>query len=228
MNSTTNANLDVLCAESVLRSLCKGKWTDLTLDLNDYVQGGSQDEPIRIRTVAESLSEEWYNPDHDDWVNEEQKQLAVEHNTFWSLMWSPDTPVGSCAVHGYNLGTIVLPEFHGASDALLISYLPQEMLKGSLTKFETRLRALLYRPDDHLHLSYNHHKSSYIETDKAVDEIRHGETVHNWATPHCRAMAMVLDSIWILSVGGIRVSSHSLLTALLTVERLALGGTANA
>ncbi len=203
-----------MCAESALRSLCKGKWTDLSLDLNDYVQCGTNVDPFRIRTVAESLSEEWYDPDRDDWVSEEQKQLAVEHNTFWSLYWSPNTPVGTCHIEGYSLSDMVLPEFTD-----LPSNLNPNVLGDVFTSFEERMRALLYGKEDYLHISYNSHKSSYVETAEAVDDRQHNDVVHNWATPNCRSMAIELDSIWMLSVRDFRVSSYSLLNALICTER---------
>lgn len=222
MNSTTDVDIDALYAESALRSLCKGKWTDLSLDLNDYTQCALGGGPMRTYTVAESLSEAWYDPGCDDWVNDEQKQLAAEHNTFWSLYWSPDTPVGTCHVEGYSLKDMVLPEFADPA-----SNQDLDTLGAVFTNFEARLRALLYRPGDHLHISYNSHKSSYHETVDEVDAIRSGGAVHNWATPNCRARAIELDSIWMLSVRDFRVSSYSLVAALRTVEWLALGGTAN-
>jgi hypothetical protein len=36
----------------------------------------------------------------DDWVSQESRAYAIEHNEVWELQWYPDTPIGFCTFAG--------------------------------------------------------------------------------------------------------------------------------
>ena len=44
------------------------------------------------QTVAQSIEREDHG--YDCWVNDEQRQKAIDTNECWTLQWYPSTPVG--------------------------------------------------------------------------------------------------------------------------------------
>lgn len=73
--------------ENELKKLLKGKFSSLTLALNE-------DNGPNYQTVAEVINEE----SRFDWVSEEEKQKAIETNCMWTLQWYPDTPISFFAL----------------------------------------------------------------------------------------------------------------------------------
>ncbi len=51
------------------------------------------------------------NGNHDNdyfaWVSEEQRQLALQHDSFWRLQWYPKTPISFCFVSAYDLDVLL-------------------------------------------------------------------------------------------------------------------------
>ena len=50
---------------------------------------------------ADAMGNPWF------WVSEEQRAKARETNDVWELVWHPNTPVGSCAVHAADLDVLM-------------------------------------------------------------------------------------------------------------------------
>ncbi len=55
----------------------------------------------------EKEQNECHNGNYFDWVSEEQRQLALEHNSFWRLQWYPDTPISFYIASAYDLDVLL-------------------------------------------------------------------------------------------------------------------------
>lgn len=58
-------------------------------------------------TVQQSIDNKDYGYDPRDWISDEQRDLAIQHNDCWSLQWYPDTPVGSYIWSAYSLEALL-------------------------------------------------------------------------------------------------------------------------
>lgn len=58
----------------------------LTLTHNDHKS--------YYKSVAEAIEDCDFGYQEPNWVNEEQKQKAIDTNECWTLQWYPETPVG--------------------------------------------------------------------------------------------------------------------------------------
>lgn len=43
----------------------------------------------------------------EDFVSEEEKQLAIKNNDYWVATWYPSTPVGHCQISAHNLEVLL-------------------------------------------------------------------------------------------------------------------------
>lgn len=59
------------------------------------------------KTVKEFINEEEFGY-HDCWINEEQKQKAIETNDCWYIQWYPDTPIGFCILAAADLDVLLI------------------------------------------------------------------------------------------------------------------------
>jgi hypothetical protein len=59
------------------------------------------------KTVAELVEEGDFGCGADEWVNDEQKQKAIETDDFWTLQWYPETPVGFCVLSAADLDVLL-------------------------------------------------------------------------------------------------------------------------
>jgi hypothetical protein len=57
------------------------------------------------RTVAQEIEDEAC--DYTDWVNEEQKQKAIDTNDCWCLHWYPHTPIGFNTLAAHDLDVLL-------------------------------------------------------------------------------------------------------------------------
>ncbi len=69
----------------------------LTLSHNDHKSN--------YMTVAEHSDVSQFEP--HEWVNEDQRQQAIETGELWQLQWYPDTPVGFCRKLAADLGVLL-------------------------------------------------------------------------------------------------------------------------
>ena len=87
--------------ETMLRGMLFGQHSSLTIGFNDdhacnYVKAKDWDQ---------------YDAGNDDcridWVSEDERAMAVENNTVWTLQWYPNTPVGFCCIGASSLSTLI-------------------------------------------------------------------------------------------------------------------------
>jgi hypothetical protein len=103
----TDANSDMECAETLLRSLLQGKFSSLTIGFNDLHACNYQ--------TAQQWSDEMGDPDGGmqtyndlgDWVSPEEREQALANNSVWSAQWYPDTPVGFCQLYASSLPALL-------------------------------------------------------------------------------------------------------------------------
>lgn len=57
------------------------------------------------QSVEECIRDE--DCDYTDWVNEEQKQKAIENNDCWTLHWYPNTPNGFITLAAADLDVLL-------------------------------------------------------------------------------------------------------------------------
>jgi hypothetical protein len=175
------------------RSLLHGEYSGLSLVLNDYLEAGSYNpvtkkrDPVRVRTVAESMSPDWYDPHDDSWINSEDTALAIKHNTFWRLVWFPDTPVGSCHLDGYSLSDVMRIALE---DELDIEFDPTLW-----SSFDTYLRGLI-KPGDQIYIDLNDYKTCYTSTENRVAEILED----TWVSPEEKALVLATNTLWEIAV----------------------------
>lgn len=89
-------NLDELKAK-----LLKGEHVSLTLAFNDLCAPN-------YCTVAKYL--ETYGPEDFDrwgWISPEERQKAIDTNSWWTLQWYPETPVGFCIISASSLEALL-------------------------------------------------------------------------------------------------------------------------
>lgn len=181
--------IDLDRIDKAFRSLLHGERSGLSLILNDYLEVGSYSpvtkkrDPVKVRTVAKSMSPDWYDPHDDNWINPEDTKLAVEHNTFWRLVWFPDTPVGSCHLDGYSLSEVMRIALEDEPDI--------EFDPALWFGFDTYLRGLV-KPGDQIYIDLNDYKTSYTPTEKRVAEI----PKDTWVSPEEKALVLATNTLW--------------------------------
>lgn len=47
--------------------------------------------------------EEWEKCVEISWISEEERSLAIKHDSMWSIVWYPDNPVGSYSESAHDL-----------------------------------------------------------------------------------------------------------------------------
>lgn len=60
-----------------------------------------------FHTVAEAIERDDHGYRVLDWVNDEQRNKAIETNECWSLQWYPDTPIGSCTLSACDVDVLL-------------------------------------------------------------------------------------------------------------------------
>jgi hypothetical protein len=58
-------------------------------------------------TVAQEIADDGFGYQEDCWVNEEQKQKAIDTNDCWTLRWYPDTPLDFCIMSAADLDVLL-------------------------------------------------------------------------------------------------------------------------
>jgi hypothetical protein len=170
--------------DRVLTSLINNpKYGTVGLTLNDHVQCSQGGEPMREYTVKECMDDPNFR-EQFNWYADADTAKAIEHNTFWSLQWYPDTPVGSYHSNAFDLGWIV-------EDALLTMKKPG-FDYDLIHDFELFLRKYLRAPIDGLTLQYNDHKTYYQETSKRVADCAD----NTWVSPEERSNVIATDRLW--------------------------------
>jgi hypothetical protein len=159
------------------------KYGTVGLSLNDYLQGSRGREPMRTYSVREMVEDEYLAKDYD-WYSDEDTARAVAHNTFWSLYWYPDTPVGSYNSNAYDLANIV-EQAMSINGAEGFDY---ELIHD----FEMFLRSHLTSSTDFLTLHFNDHKTCYESTADRVLQI----DVTTWVSEEERSKVLQSDRLW--------------------------------
>lgn len=59
------------------------------------------------QTVKESIENRDHGYQDDCWINEEQKQKAIETNDCWVLQWYPKTPTGFLILSAADLDVLL-------------------------------------------------------------------------------------------------------------------------
>ena len=76
--------------EEELRALLHGKFTSLTLSLND--------DSTNYRSAQEAIENDEAREENVRWHSfrsPEERQECIDTNSIWVLHWYPDTPIGS-------------------------------------------------------------------------------------------------------------------------------------
>ncbi len=73
--------------EQKLRGLLKGEFSSIHIGFNDHHACNYCD--------AQRYADEYGQYEEgDDWISPEDRKLALDTNSVWSIQWYPDTPVG--------------------------------------------------------------------------------------------------------------------------------------
>lgn len=87
--------------EELKAKLCKGEFSSFHLSFNDITAPN-------YCTVAKYLDD--YGPEDFDrygWVSPEERQKAIDTNSWWLLQWYPETPVGFCWLSASSLEALL-------------------------------------------------------------------------------------------------------------------------
>jgi hypothetical protein len=66
------------------------KCVSLSIEFNQHA--------VNYQTVEQWLNERRDSGTEVEWVSDEERQRAIDHNSVWVCFWYPDTPVGSCEI----------------------------------------------------------------------------------------------------------------------------------
>lgn len=58
-------------------------------------------------TVAKAIEEKDYGYTDDCWVDQQQKQKAIDTDECWTIQWYPDTPIGSYILSAADLDVLL-------------------------------------------------------------------------------------------------------------------------
>ena len=182
------AQLDKI--DQLLTSLINNpEYGNVTLTLNDYVRASRGNDPMRDYSVKEVVEDEYWS-ENFEWLSPEDTALAVEHNTFYTMYWYPDTPVGSYRLDAYSLSAMIemaLQVKHVIDGRNLA--LPEHSF---IHDFDQFLRSKLYSPTASLTLQYNDHKSCYTPTADRVKSVDR----KTWINPDEPARVLATDRLW--------------------------------
>ncbi len=68
---------------------------------------------IFLMTVAESVDQDEHGYGDECWVNEEQRQKAMDLNDCWTLEWYPESPWRSCILSAADLDVLIAATLSG-------------------------------------------------------------------------------------------------------------------
>ena len=191
--------------DQLLTSLINNpKYGTVGLTLNDYPRAAVGDEPTHECSVKEMVEDPDLARDYD-WYAEADTAKAVQYNTFWTLYWYPDTPVGSYSSNAFDLGWLV-------EDALITMKRPG-FDYDLIHDFEIFLRKHLRNPTDGLTLQFNDHKTYYQPTEKRVADC----DPETWFSTEERDKVLATDRLWEIyqrDLQSLRASSLSALFGL--------------
>jgi hypothetical protein len=71
------------------------------------------DHKLSYVSVAQAIENEDHGYQDDCWVNNEQKQKAIDTNECWVLQWYPNSPVGFCILSGADLDVVLVEAQRG-------------------------------------------------------------------------------------------------------------------
>lgn len=98
--------IDLVKAETILKSLLKGEFSSLTIGFNDLHACNYDTAQEWSDQMGSATGMQTYN-DLDDWVSVEERDKALAANSVWGAQWYPNTPVGFCQLYASSLSALI-------------------------------------------------------------------------------------------------------------------------